>query len=798
MILKFIKLLVRNLLKHKIFSVVNIIGLAVGMTLCFLITMFIITELSYDRFYQDHERLYRVYIDGEINGQPVDFAVTMGPLANTLAREFQEVQYATTVERTVSKVVVKYKDRKYFEDSILSASNDFFQVFSYKLLRGDKNSVLSEPQTIVISESLAKKYFGNNDPLGKVLTVDNSEDYKVAGVMADIPVNSHLQFDVLVSFTGEYDEGPANWGAFSVYTYLKLSENVDPVEFETKIRNLAIERMGIDPDVNAMAFYLHLEPVCDIHLHSRLSYNMGNEGNIIYVYVFSVIALFILFLACINFINLTTAHYSIRAKEIGIRKIVGADRRRLIQQFLWETILLVFISALVAFVLIELLLPVFNSLTGKELNFQFMDGWQIILLGLVFVLFTGITAGLYPAFYLSGINPLNIMRGKLISGIKKHVLRNILVVFQFIISITLIISTLIIYRQVSFYQTKELGFDKEHVLIMSLLGSDMQSRANLMKEEFVKIPGIETASISSNFPGAGAVGGHGFQPEGYSEDQPRLFKEIMVDHDFMETFRLKMKEGRFFSREFANDAETIIINETLAEELGWDEPLGKTLIDPMRQHDGESLSLSIIGVVKDFHINPLSQEIEPTVLYISDRYQVFLSLRLASGDVFSLLDKIEFRWNKLNPEMPFDYFFLNERFNRIHRSERDLGRMLLYFSILAVFIASLGLFGLSAYVIQRRLREIGIRKVLGSTLKDNIFLLSKDFNKLILISNLIAWPLAYFLMSKWLENFAYRARLSIWIFFLAAFIAMIIASLTIGYQTLKAARVNPVKILKYE
>ncbi|MBN2461484.1 MAG: ABC transporter permease [Candidatus Cloacimonetes bacterium] len=792
------KVLIRNLKKHRGFSFINIIGLAMGITVCFLITIFIFHELSYDRFHVEYQDLFRIYITGAITGQEIEYAVTMPLLADVLQRDFPEVINAVTVGQSISKVVVKHADKLFFENSIYPVGRDFFNVFSYEMLAGNRDTMLEEPRSVLISQSLAKKYFGDEDPLGKILLVNNADNYTVTGVFADIPSNSHLKFNALISLEQLYDDIPQNWGLFSNYTYIRLEENTDPVQFTQKIRNLVMDKMGIDPEIHGMSFYLNLEPVKDIHLYSDLSYNMGNDGNIIYIYIFSAIALFILFIACVNFINLTTAHYTIRAKEIGIRKIIGASRKKVIMQFLWESMSITIIAAIVAFVMIELLLPLFNNLVGKEMNIYFLPGWKMLLTVALFVFLLGMAAGLYPAFYLSAFKAVNVIKGSTVAGHKKYIFRNILVIFQFIISIALISSTIVIYKQIQYYRTKKLGFDKEHVLIIPLRGNELMQRAPLLKSTFEQIPGINKITISSNFPGSGACQGHGFLPEGYDEEQPWLFKTMVIDYDFLEAFAISLKAGRNFSSDYASEDMSLIINETLAKNLGWDDPLGKIIKDPFNA-DGENPgAFTVIGMVEDFHVNPLRNKIEPMVFYSNEGGNSTLSIKLAVGNIFKTLDLIRDKWQEMNPDMPFDYFFLDERFDSIHQGERKMGEIFLYFTLLAIFIACLGLFGLSSYVLQRKLKEIGIRKVLGSSLKDTLLLLSRDFNKLILLANLVAWPISYFLMNKWLQNFAYRTTISIWVFIMSGLLALFIAFTTMSAQIIRTARINPVDILKYE
>jgi len=797
MLKNYLKIAFRNVVKNKSLSLINVLGLAISIAVCFLITLLIIHELSYDKFNTNYNDLYRIVIKGEITGQPIEYAISMAPLAHVLSQDYPDVKAITGLFGNQSKLLVSHKERSFYEKDFSSATRDFFKVFDYELVRGNKEDFLAEPNTIVLSESLAKKYFEDADPLGQTITLNESSDYTVTGVYKDFPMNSHLKINALTSI--EYtDDIPQNWGSFSAHNYVRLKENTDPKVFEEKIRNLAMDKMGITKDQTGMEFLLYLEPVKDIHLRSNLSYNLGNNGNITYVYVFSIIAFFILIIAYINFINLTTAHYMIRAKEIGIRKIIGASRKRLIAQFLLESIIITFLATLIALILVEILQPLFNRLTGVDLHFNFLTHGTYLIIGLICLFFMAILSGFYPALYLSAHNPILTIKGAHIGNYKRSFLRNILVVFQFIISITLICSTGIIYKQIQHIQHKKLGFDKEHVLLLPLRSDESVEKAEVLKDKFLNTAGITNVCLSSNYPGAGGCPGHGFYPEGHSEEQPWLMKTIGIDADFIETFGLKLKAGRNFSADNENEGMNMIVNETLVKEVGWEDPIGKTLKDPFKTDDGEMNPITIIGVVEDFHVNPLRDKIEPMILNYEPQYRSFISVRIEPGNVYKTLDVVEKQWHEINPGMPFDYFFLNEHFDRIHRSERNLARTFMYFTMLAIVIACLGLFGLASYATERRIKEIGVRKVLGSSVWEIILLLTKDFSKLVLIANIVAWPIAWYAMNKWLQNFAYRTSIGFGVFLLSGLIAIVIAFLTVSFRTIRAANSNPVKSLKYE
>ena len=792
----YLKVAFRNLIKNKSLSFINILGLAISIAVCFLITLFILHETSYDKFHHNYEDLYRVTIKGQITGQPIEYAVSMVPLPTALKAEFPDVEAAAGVFPRQAKQLMSFEDKQFFETSLFKASAEFFDVFDYELLRGSKETVLSEPGSIVLTETLAEKYFGSADPVGETISLNETEEYTVSGVCADLPTNSHIKFNAVIQVP-VMEDIEQNWGSFSAHNYIRLKEGVDPEIFEDKIKNLAMEKMGITLEETGMEFLLFLEPVKDIHLYSNLSYNLGNNGSITYVYVFSIIALFILIIAYINFINLTTAHHTIRAKEIGVRKIVGANKSKLISQFLLESIILTLISMFFAFGLIELLQPTFNKLIGIELGFSLVAHWKYLVIGVSFMVFMAILSGLYPAIYLASFNPVSVIKGS-VAGNKKSIFRNMLVVFQFIISIALISSTGIIYKQLQHFQNKKLGFDKNHVVILPLRSEETIEKAEILKEQFRNINGVSNTCVSSNYPGAGASQGHGFFPEGHSEDQPWLMKTMNIDADFVETFKLNILAGRNFDAANEVEGRNILVNETLVKKVGWEDPVGKTFKDPFIRENEEMIPITIIGVLEDFHVNPLRDKIEPMVLYYNPPNRNFISIRLEPGNVFNILDNIEKMWKEMHPGMPFDYIFLNEHFNSIHHTERNLAITFMYFTVLAILIACLGLFGLASYATERRIKEIGVRKVLGSTVGEIVLLLSKDFSKLVILANIVAWPIAWYGMNKWLQNFAYRTEIGYEVFIFSGLIALIIALITVSFRTIKAANSNPVKALKYE
>ena len=744
------------------------------------------------------ENLYRVYITGRINEQPINFAVSMEPLSYAAVEEFPEVRKGVFIRASHQRVTLKYDDQKFFEDEIMFASPDFFSIFTFDLLQGSPEQVLAVPNSIVLTKALAEKYFGDDDPIGKILSMNNQDDYQVSGIVADPPSNTHITFSGVCSMPKPELDGEDPWSSISGYTYFELEKNTNLKGLEEKLFQLIADRTGINLEEHGIIFTPLLQPVADIHLKSDLDYDNSGHGSMSYVITFSAIALFILLIACFNFMNLTTSRSINRSLEIGVRKVMGADRKRIIFQFLGESIFLTIIASLISMVLIEILLPPFNTLVNKELTLEFTRGLSFIPLWATFIILTGIFAGSYPALYLSRFNPIIVIRGKAGSGKGKSGVRNSLVLIQFIISITMIASTGIIFQQLRYFQNKDLGFDREHVMIMSLNNQKLIDKSETLRQELLNIPGVQQGTKSSNYPMSGGSEGHGMYPEGYSDDKPWLFKTTWVDYTFLETFGIELLQGRNFSKEFSTDDTAVLINETAARHLGWDDPIGKVINDSYGQEDSVRIPFKVIGVVKDFHINPLRDPIDPTVLLPSLHSNRTLSLRLAPENTLLTLEKIQEKWQEFAPDMPMDYRFLDEHFNRIHRVEQNFGKVFIYFTSLAIFLACLGLFGLASYATERRRKEIGIRKVLGSSVRQIVLLLTKEFTRWVLLANLVAWPIAWYGMSRWLENFAYRIDMGIFVFIFAGLSALIVALMTVSWQAVRAAIANPVIAIKHE
>jgi len=788
----YLKIAFRNLLRRKLYSLINVLGLALGMACCLLIILFIQDELSYDRFHEKAEQIYRVAKIEKRNEGVVNYPLVFPVVAPKLQQDFPEVLNAVRFDPQLS-VLVSRENKQFLEQRFFYADSSVFDVFTFPLIKGDPKIALKEPYTLILTEEMAEKYFGSEDPLGQTLSIDNRHDYKITGVLKNIPHNSHMKFDFLASMATEEAENPryGKLWAWSCYTYLLLPRDYSPSELEKKFPDFILRNRN---EQAAKAWTFYLQPLTKIHLHSNLGYEIEPNSDIKHIYIFSGIGFFILLIACINFMNLATARSSNRAKEVGVRKVLGADRSQLAKQFLGESLVFSFIALPLAVAVVEIVLPAFNALTNKAVTLSSLSH-QAASLGLIgVVLLVGIISGSYPAFFLSAFHPSEVLRGKLRAGVKSSFFRRILVVVQFAISIVLIVGTVIIYSQLDFIRNKKLGFDKEHVVVVRIEEPEMQKRYEPFRQDLLQNPGIVSVAGSTCFPGINPNLSP-FVPEGAEDKEPLKLRHVLVDYDFIRTFGIEVKEGRDFSRDFQTDAkQAFVINESAAQEFGWETSAGKKLTD---------LDLGsgyVIGVVKDFHFRSKHQKIEPLILSIrpDERYIYFISVKYDQANAREILSFLQKKWKEYSPDRPLDYFFLDENFDKLYRAEERLSQIFSVFSFLAIFIACLGLFGLASFTAEQRTKEIGIRKTLGASAANIVLLLSKEFTKWVIVANALAWPLAYFAMNRWLQNFAYRISIGLWMFFLGAGLALAIAFFTISFQTVRAALANPIDALRYE
>jgi len=796
----YLKVALRNIIRHKGYSIIHVVGLAIGMTCCILILLWVQDELSYDRYHQKADRIYRLCLDANI-GTQLWAPVAMAPAAPAMIEEFPEVVNAARIVKP-ERASVTYQGKTFQEQDVGYADNSIFDIFTFPLVSGDPQTALTTPYSVVITEEMAEKYFGDQEPVGKILRLDDEADFTVTGVVKNVPGNSHFSFNMLRSLETVARENPQlmeAWITVRFYTYLLLAENSDHQQLEQKFAAFVDRHMGDFLNPIGGTVKLFLQPLTRIHLYSDFGGDLSAAGDITNVYLFSAIALFVLLIACFNFVNLATARSATRAREVGMRKALGAGRGKLMAQFLGESLIYSFISIALACILLEMALPLFNSVAQRELSLNyFQRPWLIPgLLGLALVV--GLLAGCYPAFFLSSFKPVRVLKGTWSASASGSGFRRALVVAQFVISIALIVGTITIYNQVDFMRDKKLGFDKEHVLVIPGMNQAVRQSYPSIRDELAIIPGVKAVGGSSLVPGRGITKSI-FFPEGFSESQPQTMDYLLVDPDYIPTMGMEIAAGRNFSAHLATDSsESAIINQTAARRFGWDNPIGRTFRLPRLPGDeGEPLIVTVIGVVKDFHMTSLHHKIEPQIIFYDMSGVTNISVRIAPENIIHTMDLLKEEWNKINPQRPFDYFFMDESFDSQYRAEERLGTITFYFSVLAIFIGCLGLFGMSSHTVEQRTKEIGVRKVLGATIAGIVLLLSKEFTRWVAVANIIAWPAAYLLADRWLESFAYRISISWTTFVLAGFLALSIALITVSFQAIRAALANPVETLRYE
>lgn len=785
MIKNYLKIAIRNIKKHRWYSIINIAGLTIGMTCCILILLWVQDELSYDRFHENAGDIYRVIQDINFADHSTTWAITQGPLGPSLKKDFPDIINATRI--TGRRFRLTYNDRS-FDEVLGMADSSIFEMFTFPLIKGNPATALADPNSIVLTEEMAEKYFGEENPIGKTIQADNEYDFLVSGVLKKIPDNSHLQFDFIIPFIfgRELNYTVDRWSNSQFRTYVQIQKGIPPQEVIQKISGYLYEKPTIEKDAR-----LNLQPLTRIHLHSHYEFDSAH-GDITYVALFSLVAFFILFIACSNFMNLATARSGNRAKEVGMRKVAGAHRSSIIKQFFGESILLAFIALFFSLIIVKLLLPAFNNLAAKELSLNISGNLLDILILFGIALLTGIISGSYPAIFLSSFQPVKVLKGSLRSGQQGSVFRKILVVTQFSLTILLIICTGIVYNQLNYLRNKKLGYDKEHMIYMGMRG-DMRTNFDTLKNELLINSNISGVTASSNVPTYGYTFSNSlWRWEGQNPDEEILMRAVFIDYDYFKTFGMEIAEGRSYSKEFSTDTtEAIIVNEAAVKAMRMKSPLGKRL-------SINEQNFQIIGVVKNYNFRSLRQGIDPLILLFNPQASRVLFAKLKSDNISQTIGNIEKIRKKFAPGYPFNYHFLDEALDDLYRSEERVGMIFRYFSVLAIFISCLGLFGLASFMAEQRTKEIGIRKVLGATVSNIVLLLTKEFTKWILVANIIVWPIAYYATNKWLQGFAYRTTIGLWIFILAAAMVLFIALLTVSYQSFKAATSNPIDSLKYE
>ena len=793
MISHYLKIAFRKLWSSKTFSFLNIIGLATGMTACFLIYQYVSFELSYDGFHSKGDRIYRLVTDIKTPTEVINASGPAWAVAPFAKNDFPEVE--SFVRLSNNTTLVRIGDKKFQEEKAFLADSSFFNVFDFKLLKGNPHTALTEPFSVVLSESTAKKYFDKQDPVGKtVLLLNDGYPTTVKGVMEDLPANSQVSADLLISMstvTKNLSPGlDSQWTNYGATAFLLLRPGVDAKRLEAKFPAFLERRNGTEMKKNQMYATLLLEPLKDVYLHSKRDGN--KSGNMINVYIFSIIAVFILLIACINFINLTTARAAERAKEVGIRKVVGAGKNQLVWQFIGESVLICSIAFFLTLLFVSLLIPLFNQLAGKTISTGVFESGRNVLKLFAASLGIGLLAGVYPALVLTSFKPVIVLKGRFATGSRGIVLRKGLVVTQFTISIALIIATIVIYNQMNYMRNQDLGFDKEHMLIVD---TNYDPARDAFRQAVAGIPSVKSTAVSSSVPSSNNAGAYSEIENKQGDLQVANLDLYFVDFDYLDQFKMKLVAGRGFSREFLTDSsQAMILNETAVKLFGYSSP-EQAIGRRYKQWGSEG---KIIGVVKDFHFRSLQEPIKPLSMRVGYERAVLVSLKVTGANLPATIAAVESKWKAFIPNRPFNYYFLDEFFDKQYRDEQRFGRLFLNFAALAIIISCLGLLGLASYSTVQRTKEIGIRKVLGASVSGIVNLLSTDFLKLVLIAFTIAVPVAWYFMHRWLEDFAYHTDINLWVFVLAGVCALTIAFLTVSFQAIKAAITNPVKSLRTE
>jgi len=784
MLKNYLKTVFRLIRRKKLFSFVNLLGLTIGLTSSFLILLYVDFELAYDHFHENVDNIYRVYMHqpgNQVFGSSTDLWVTTPTILKpTWEEELPEIEKIANIR---GRNVVFKKSGQLLNERLTFTDPEFLEIFTFPLMSGNQRSALDDPFSLLITQRMAVKYFGEENPLGKTISTSDNHVYKVTGMLQNVPENSHLKFDFLASFNTLYsiwdrDWKSDNWLNNGFDTYLTLPANTDQHQFDEKLRKYDLEGFG------NKIWSFHVQPLKDIHFNRAT----GGDGDIRTIYIYSAIGLFILIIACFNFINLSTARSASRAKEVGVRKVVGAHKRQLIRQLMGESGLFTFIALIFSMISVLVILPAFSSLIGKELSADAFLNMKLILCIVGITLLVGIISGSYPALFISSFQPVSILKGNLKHNSKGALLfRNALVVIQFAISIIMIVSTITLYNQLNYIRDRKLGYDRDHIITFNSRGIKIET----FKNELLNNPGILKVSGSTGLPTN--IGWSNIPAwEGKNPDDNPFFYRLNVDYDFLDIYGLEMVKGRKFSQELGDKGNAYILNETAVKRLGFDEPIGQ-------RFGFWRITGTVIGVIKDFHFESLHKPITPLGIGVYDRQDFWIvSVKINSQNMSSTIQYIEDTWEKLLPDYPFEFFFIDERLNAMYQSERKMAESFNYFTLIAIFIACLGLFGLTSFIAEQKTREIGIRKVLGASVSKIIVMLSKEFIRWIILSAVIAFPVSWYAMDRWLQNFAYRTNLGFEVFTASIVIAFLIAQLTVSYHSIKAATADPVDSLKYE
>jgi putative ABC transport system permease protein len=770
----------------------------------------VLHELTFDKFNKKYDRIYRLYLVGKFGETEFKGAWTAAPTAKTFIEEFPEVETAVRMTGW-DEALIRIDDRQFIENDLALADSTFFDVFSIPMLIGNPEKALSLPNTVVLTKTKAEKYFADENPVGKHLRIGNDTTlYTITGVMEDVPENSHFDFGLLVSFVSHPRAKDDFWLSNSFSTYILLREGASPESVESKIPGIIEKYVGpqvqkiLGMDIQAFEdagnqYGIFMQPLSDIHLDPEIASEFKQPNDRKYIYIFSGVAILILVVAGINYMNLSTARSARRSREVGLRKVVGSSRGLLVRQFILESVILSFVSLGLAILLVELLLPLFNNLLQVSLKVGYFSRWYVIPGLVLLALVIGFFSGSYPALFLASFKPVSVLYGKLKMGLSGARIRSILVVLQFTISIILILSSLIIYKQIRYMINKDLGFDKEQLLVIRRADA-LKKQIRAFKDEISNIPGVISSTNSTAVPGY-PNNNNGFQIEGRPAEQAYLMNVNWVDYDYLATYKIKLLEGRAFSRDYTSDSATMIINQEAVRRFALNDPFSTRFIQPGRRSMEDRDLYSVLGIVRDFHFVSLRQEIEPHVFMIKPAWWDwggYLSIRISHDNMKQTIDRIERTWRSFTGDQPFQYFFLDQEFEKFYKEEKRTAKIAVAFSILAIFIASLGLFGLTSFETEQRAKEISLRKVMGSPVRKIILLFTREVTVLIIFSSLPAWIVTFFFMKKWLQHFSYRISLSPWEFIAAFLLALVIALLTVSYRTWRASLVNPAEVLKYE
>lgn len=814
MLKNYFKIALRNILKHKGYSFINISGLAIGIACFLLIVLYVKHELGYDRFHTKAERIYRVVeiIKGSEESSSAPFSLAPAMMQEYPVQVESVVRFFNFQAPTI--LLENGAEKRFNEKRLFFVDSTLFDVFDFELVKGDKATALAEPNSILLTESMAKKYLGDSEPLGKTLRLQGFQDYKVTGVLRDAPTNAHFQFDGFLSFSSlrqQFNGEPQGWYWNPCWTYVLLKDGVAQADFEAMMPAFVKKYFGADNSTRPIVadISLYLQPLTNIHLYSNIDYEIEVNSSISYVYIFTAIACFVLFIACINFMNLATARSESRAKEVGLRKVLGAMREQLIYQFLGESVLTTLFAVALAVVLAELSLPALEALSGKELALNFVTDWQLSLSLVVITIVVGVVSGLYPAFFLSSFAPATVLKGKFRVGRTDFtlLLRKSLITVQFAISMMLIIGTVVTNSQLAFLRTTQLGFSKEQVILIPALRTPVALRLDDVRAQLMQDPKVLSVTMTEDIPGS-KYQTNTYRPEGYP--QALQAKRLFVRDDFIKTMKMELVAGQDFNKDLRIDSvrarSSVIINEAMVKFVGWKSPeeaINKRFnqFTFFNGKDSVTTVTTVVGVVRDFNYASLHNPISPFVLDFQGsnlQFDRYLMIRIAPGDFPATLAAVEKVWKNFVPNSPMEHFFLDETLDELYRAEDRLSKVAGIFAAIAIVVACLGLFGLASFTAEQRRKEIGIRKVLGASVSGIVGLLSMDFLKLVLIANLIAYPLSYYVLNRWLEAFAFRVELPLWAFVFASVAALMIAFITVSYQAVKAAMQNPVLSLRYE